>query len=205
MINRKLLVLARSKKNGNYCVAGKCIETKEWIRPVSNLSGGALSINHIMYNDNEGRFIISPRQIIEFSLTRQTPLINQPENYLINTIISKQEGPYLNSNEITNYLDNPKNLWGPGDRVNYSKIVNKLTTINQSLYLIKANNVTLYKGYRKQYRAKFIYNGISYDLAVTDKQAEEFYNENKSSSRVICISLGEEYNGACYKLVAAIL
>jgi len=60
--------------------------------------------------------------------------------------------------------------------------------------------------------AKFSFNGIVYELPVTDSNIERRYNAKKpdiyqvrSTENYLCISLGEPHFGNCYKLVAAIL
>ena len=131
------------------------------------------------------------------------PLINQPENYLIDDQAWKQNYS-INESEINEYLDMPYDLWGSEDRVSYNEILNKEIIIKQSLYLVKVDNFKLYKNSNNKRRASFVYNQASYDLAVTDPFFEKNFSRINELQNILCISLGEEYRGSCFKLVAAI-
>ncbi len=141
------------------------------------------------------------------------PLINQPENYLISDDIWEQNYN-LKYENIVNYIDNPLDLWIDGvsrsDRVNYHLIKNGKIVIEQSLYLIRVDRVDIYWrdrgviGKGRQRRGVFEYNGIRYDLPITDPKFRDF-KEHSLESSFLCISLGEEFDGYCYKLIASII
>ena len=38
----QIVILAKSVKHGNHCVAGKCVRSKRWYRPVSTIDGEEL-------------------------------------------------------------------------------------------------------------------------------------------------------------------
>ncbi|HRM52080.1 MAG TPA: hypothetical protein PL094_08320, partial [Acinetobacter johnsonii] len=44
LMKKEIVILATSLKHGNRCVAGKTINTKEWIRPVSKENGDAIEL-----------------------------------------------------------------------------------------------------------------------------------------------------------------
>jgi len=50
----------------------------------------------------------------------------------------------------------------------------------------------------------FSYNGLNYDLPVTDPKFDTIEKDKVFESIYLCISLGEEYEGNCYKIVANI-
>jgi hypothetical protein len=63
---------------------------------------------------------------------------------------------------------------------------------------------------KRRVRAHFTYQNVQYGFIVTGPHAESVFlakpdadHELKETS--LCISLGEPFNGSCYKLVAAIL
>jgi hypothetical protein len=71
---------------------------------------------------------------------------------------------------------------------------------------------------QKRRRGKFIYNGIKYDLAITDPEIDRKYfrpfpiidDEIKQitldpNKCLLCISLAPEFNGYHYKLVATVI
>ncbi|WP_083517889.1 dual OB domain-containing protein [Desulfomicrobium orale] len=202
MFRRTIVILANSIKHKKHCVAGKCVSTKKWIRPVSDETGGALSRSQVAYQNPYGIFIAKPLQKISIGLLRQVPLLHQPENYLIDNSVWTQNFniPYTG---LSQFLDNPSDLWGTSDRVEYLSIDYGLVQIIQSLYLVVVNNLVFYKNINNKRRASFTYKENIYDLAVTDPNFDSHEN-NQYRSKVICVSLGSVYKGFCYKLVVAI-
>lgn len=202
-MNKTIVVFANSVKHHEHCVAGKDILTKEWIRPVGDKNGCELKDEQVRYNNPYGSYLAKPLQKMKIEFTAHAPLIHQPENYVVSDK-NWIQNYNIRRDEIENYLDNPDNLWLDGisynDRVNYSLIQSKRIIITQSLYLIKVYDIQIDKQNR---RATFTYNGVKYKLAITDPDirfveiGQEFY--------YLVISLGENYQGNCYKLVAAIL
>ena len=203
MINFEFVVFANSFKNKFHCVAGKTTNNKKWIRPVSNKNGGELNHEQIKYKNQYGIFSVKTLQIINLYLDEHVPLPNQPENYLVSNKIWTQNYR-IESNEIFNYLDSPANLWGDGDRVSYDKIIKNYVSINQSLYLVKVSNLVLYRSEDNKRRAIFTYNKVNYNLAVTDPNFDDILNKLNSIQSVLCISLGSNFQGNCFKLVAGI-
>ncbi len=203
MMNKTLVIFANSVKHQQHCVAGKDILTKEWIRPVGDKNGCELKDEQTKYQNKYGKYLVKPLQKMNIEFLKKAPLKQQPENYIISNKIWEQNYK-IEREEIENFLDNPSNLWLDGisenDRVDYQLIQNNKIQIKQSLYLIKVNDLEVDKQNR---RAIFSFNNISYDLAITDPKTQYFDNSKKSYYLVI--SLGEYFNGYCYKLVASIL
>ena len=207
-MNTTIVIFANSVKHGKHCVAGKVVNSHQWIRPVSNIDGAELSDQQCLYENPHGRFKVKPLQKIEMNLSQPVPLISQPENHLISDQIWQQRYR-IEENEISNYLDTPESLWGVGSKVNYSKIESRIIDITQSLYLIQVSELQLSKIDGRR-RATFNYAGINYDLPVTDPNFEKQLVEPKNQ-QILCVSLGEKYdpvgdnNYSCYKIVATIL
>lgn len=136
-------------------------------------------------------------------LQASAPLVNQPENYLISD--GRWQQKYVISDaELQNYLDYPADLWGFGDRVLFNLIQSGSIVIQQSLYLVKVESLRLYRNEFDKRRASFRYNMQDYDFAVTDPKFDEITQENKAVTDILCLSLGENYDGNCYKIVATI-
>lgn len=199
----QIVILAKSVKHGCHCVAGKCINTGRWYRPVSSPDGAELNNDQVMYRNIHGTYSVRPLQKIQMSFLSHVPLIHQPENYLIDVSIWQQRYK-INIDELYNYLEQPESLWGEGNRVSYNSILSGEIAIQQSLYLVQVQNLSLYCNQEGKRRASFTYNGLDYDLAVTDPNFDTVMNESSDIRGVLCISLGEEYNGFCYKLIATI-
>ena len=202
-MKKTIVVFANSIKHGQYCVAGKCLKTKEWVRPVSNTLGAELSNHQVTYTNKYGKYLVKPKQKIEMNFNCHSPLLHQPENYLINNIQWQQKYK-INDNEVKQYLDTPQSLWGSGNSIWYNLISSENVVISQSLYLIQTQNLKLYKNSSQQRRASFMYNNITYDFPVTDRNFDKIISENKNLLSILCISLGENFNGTCYKIVATI-
>lgn len=203
MASKFIVVLANSLKHQQHCVAGKCVTTKEWIRPVADASGKELSHEQAKCANPYGTFNAKPKQKVIIGLQAHAPLINQPENHIVDNSIWQQHFG-IEDGELNNYLDRPVSLWGASDRVLYPQILNGSILISQSLYLVKVNHLKLYKNHYDKRRASFSYNGLSYDLAVTDPKFDEIVRNNRHPNGTLCISLAEKFEGACYKLVATI-
>ncbi|MUK51498.1 dual OB domain-containing protein [Aliivibrio fischeri] len=202
MILKNVVVLANSVKHQQHCVAGKCVSTKMWVRPVSNAEGAELSTLQAKYQNPHGEFLVKPKQKIRMNFRSAVPLLHQPENFLIsgNKWIQNY---FITDDELENYLDEPENLWGTEDRVNYDCINSERIVISQSLYLVSVDDLRLYKNDTRR-SASFTYNEIEYDLAVTDPKFDGIYQEHEKGTGIICVSLGEVFQGFCYKLVATI-
>ena len=101
-MKKKIIILTKSWKNGEYCVAGIDTETKKLVRLVSGdeKSYGALT-NRDMITKN--REIIEPLDFVKISIKNETPLEFQPENILIyvNELWEKIKR-YNNINEAIN-------------------------------------------------------------------------------------------------------
>ncbi|HDH15298.1 MAG TPA: hypothetical protein ENG90_02285 [Gammaproteobacteria bacterium] len=204
-----IVIFANSVKHGKHCVAGKVVNTHQWIRPVSDIYGAELTDTQCLYENPHGQFKVKPLQIIEMNLAQHVPLISQPENHLISDQIWQQRYR-IDDAEIIDYLDIPETLWGAGNRVNYAKIEAKIVNIDHSLYLVKVSDLQLSKTAEGKRRAIFNYAGIAYDLPVTDPNFEKQLADPQHQ-QMLCVSLGEKHdpacgeNYSCYKIVATIL
>lgn len=206
----EVVILAKSVKHGKHCVAGKSVSKKRWIRIVSNETGAELDDSHVLIANPHGSFAVKPLQKVYVNVEKSVPLINQPENWLIDSRVKWTQNYKIQYADLCEYLDNPRSLWGVGDKVDYSQILSGEFRIEQSLYLITVNKIRLYcrefKG-KVRRRVEFDYNNQVYDLAVTDPNFDKLKARYETLDNVIlCISLGEPspYDNYCYKIVATI-
>lgn len=81
MIQKEIIILAKSSKHSEYCIAGIDTTTGEWIRPVSDntSSEGAVPLEQITYEDGTELQILD-KVFIQF--IGPAPTKSQPENYL---------------------------------------------------------------------------------------------------------------------------
>ena len=142
-------------------------------------------------------------QKVEIKFLQHAPLPNQPENYIVSDTVWQQKFK-IEKHQILNYLDEPEALWGDENRIDYSLIQNKIVSIKQSLFLVKVDNLNLYIEENKR-KASFLYKNRSYDLPVTDANFDNLLEENSQNLEgILCVSLGENFHGHCYKIVATI-
>ena len=205
MQTRRVAIFANSIKHGQYCVAGKCLKTKEWVRPVGSRNGKELSKQQVLVSNRYGSFPVKPMQKVDMCLASHAPLINQPENYLVSNESQWVQHYRLSPSELAEFLDHPQDLWGTGNCISYGDIVKGAVQIRQSLYLVKVDQLSLFVNSFNKRRARFSYNGVEYLLPVTDRRFGALRNGDSTVQGVLCISLAEEFKGNCYKIVANIL
>ncbi|MBF0471440.1 MAG: hypothetical protein HQL48_08700 [Gammaproteobacteria bacterium] len=210
----ELLILANSIKKSQRCIAGKRVDTKEWVRPVTSAEGDEISAYRCYSMDlSKKRIEVKPMQRLSIELGHAVPLLNQPENYLFSAQPWQYRGS-LSAEQLEPFLDHPESLWGSGPRIDYKIIQQGLIHIEQSLLLVRVEKLQLsqHKSIdgRNKRRANFLYNGTWYNLPVTDPDFEEQI-KHPNHHNILCISLGEKFdfyrNGdfCCFKIVASIL
>jgi hypothetical protein len=199
----EIIILANSIKHGQHCVAGKHVKTGQWIRAVADEQGAELNHEQVKYQNPYGSFSVKPLQKIIMGISAHAPLSQQPENYIVDGSKWRQNFKITNE-ELNKYLDNPEDIWGASDRVAYSSIISGIINITQSLYLVSVESLQLYRNDFGKRRASFIYKETSYDLAVTDPNFDHIVDNDVKVQGILCISLGEELDGNCYKIVATI-
>jgi len=204
MLAKKIVILANSIKHHNHCVAGKCLTTGEWIRPVSAANGDALNHAQVKCRNPHGLFTVKTLQKVTIEFVSAAPLINQPENHLIAANSEWKQDYTVKPYELPKFLDKPISLWGEGNKIAYDAIVQNRFKPQQSLFLIQTQGLELYYAAENKRRVRFTYNEIAYDLPATDPQFDKILREQKATLGILCISLGENHLGYCYKIAAAI-
>lgn len=229
---KRLLVLANSwKKLPSRCVAGREITMDEknnlyiigdWIRPVSAQGQeGSLSPSEITLNTGS---TVAVWDFVRVPVSGPSGNPYQPENCTIDgsqwmSVTSKYQKPPLSLLE-----ENPPDLWlQPGvktDRVEHAYLQTHLPA--QTLYCIRPTQLTLsfYTNAfaNRKRRVEFAYNGVDYDLGLTDPVASDRYCPNvpaqgqpshdrglNVNDHLLCVSLAGDFNGWHYKVVAAVL
>jgi len=226
---RKTFVcLARSRKYGGCCIAGKTASSSgygNWIRPTGTNPGGALIERETCLDDGSTAALLD--LVTVHIQEKDEEVAYQAENYRIcRGIPWKKEGT-VHYGKIGELADKPETLWknnySSGAGMNDFVPVSMLGGTAQSLYLIRPFALKLLAepprgpGSPISVRAKFIYGGVGYNLKVTDFR---FYRMERDEIETLdlrgaflTISLGlpftpESRAGGvpeCYKLVAAVL
>lgn len=203
----KCVVLASSLKHGGRCIAVKDFNSKTWFRLVYDASGSAVPYERaIFYNDlYKKSYPLIPLKVVSIPMDKNSPISGQPENTILGSGSINQVEPFV-VNDISNFLDKPNDLWGEGESISDSNVAN----IAQSLYLIKPEAAKLetepntFDGKLKRY-VSFKYNMLEYRLSCTDPKFDSLLKESNFTVQALCISLGENFKGYHYKIVASIL
>ena len=218
---REIVCLANSRKYYGCCIAGKEVsksESKKWIRPVSSRNTGELQNNEIKLKDGGSPKLLD---IITLSTKKYFPHFYQTENHLNDrksVWVKKGEYPISGLKDI---CDNAQSIWingydstsGKNDRIPI-EITNE--KCESSLLLIQPEQLKLRiesgLTFKQRIRASFLHHDIPYNFAVTDSFADAYYADKpegwyeiEKGEIYMCVSLGEPFQGFCYKLVAGII
>ena len=77
---KTILCLAASRKHQGKCFAGRCIETGEWIRPVSNRPDEEISAGESLLSTGAQAAVLD---VLEVPMLEAKPRGHQTENHLI--------------------------------------------------------------------------------------------------------------------------
>ena len=219
--NVLLVCLANSRKLSGRCIAGKIFThgiRADWVRPVSSRVTGELSNNEISFQQGGPLKLLD---IISLKLLSSVSHPYQSENWLNDVKTSWERVGELAEKKLDELCDEPNTLWlngyhsynGLNDRfpveIAREHIVNSLRFIKPESMIICVEEELNGK---IKVRCRFAHNGETYALVVTDPVAEKKYLEKgngeypmNSKNTYLCISIGEPYQGFCYKLAAGII
>lgn len=221
---RTIVCLANSSKHHpSRCIAGKeWVNGRSglWLRPVAeyNVDEGAISPVVSRLQDGSQPQILD---IIDVPLAKAVPHGCQVENHLINNVAWRKTGR-LEWAHLDAMVEAPWSLWGSGSSTR-GGLNDRLSPVeaahcNGSLHLVRPTNLRVivtttgaaFNNPKKQMRALFSIGMTSYNLKVTDPrytgripQCEEG-KEYSLREAILCVSIGEPWNGFHYKLVATI-
>ena len=222
---KTIVCLANSRKISGRCIAGK-EKTEQgfggWIRPISNRPAGEISEDERMYQNGDDPQVLD---LIEIPLFEYRPHYYQTENHLLDDRYCWKKVGQVKRDELHSLIDLVEgNLWvngyssykGTNDRIP-EEIANKL---DNSLVLIQPEQLSIlvdteggeFGNAKRKVRAKFILNNKQYKLAITDPRIERAFLKKKdgqypllAQNIYMCLSIGEPYNGFCYKLAASLI
>lgn len=219
-MEKEIIILAKSKKYGAYCVAGIDVMSGKWIRLVSldRASHGALT-DRVM-RDQLGNSI-EVLDKIRVHIKAYAPDGHQIENYLYDERYIFCKIGRANLQEVKQNIQ--QNLGGyifyNGDRAIEATKVNKIPIEqHHSLEFIKVDRlkievkINIYHSKKTiSHKAEFMYQGHHYrELPITDQSFIKKWDIQKMEFiKDVClvISLGVAYekDNRHYKLIAAVL
>lgn len=227
LYTKKMVCFANSIKKHEEslgsCVAGREILAKgfgDWIRPVSARPSGEISATERLCEDGAAAEVLD---VITVPLLHPQPKDHQAENHVIANDRRWVRGRKAAWRHVLAALDTPSGpLWtnGYSTRNGLNDHIPEFVAakLPRSLYLIRPDALSIIVRTepvfdslpKRRVRAAFSCNKIDYVWAVTDPVIKEEYMLGKEGAycindAVLCISLGEPFNGSAYKLVATVL
>jgi len=212
----EFICLADSYKKGGHCIAGKRTDSLQWIRPVSQNVEEGLSDMQICYEDGSCPNLLD---IIEIEAIQSVPSCHQTENWLFDeTVKWKKVGVFTgdldtlvdtNTSFLSLASDSSKKM-----NCRIDSALSKTGQVNNSLLFLKIPQATVSvikknddpNDYTKDTILKF-YNTKQFEVPIKDRRNpySTIGDYPIDTPKFITISLGLDYNGYCYLLVAGIL
>lgn len=213
--DKTIVCLANSRKISGRCIAGKEVDGTKyrgWIRPVSKREAGEISEEDRRFQDGSYPGLLD---VVQISFIEPRPAGFQTENHLIDDGFYWEKVGTRSMASLRSALDEGP-LWlnasssvhGLRDRI----VEEKAAELTSSLKLIEVADLAIsvaLEGPKRKVRGRFSLNNVQYILAITDPGIEREYlakndGEYQFGAALLCISLGEPFNGFAYKLIAAI-
>ena len=218
VMDKYFICLANSYKYGGRCLAGIEIVfdaqrkpiivhhpdgRPRWIRPVSNTADGAITTE--VANGIELFSLVKISDVV--------PCPNNPHNEDVKySKLQYQNGFFIKNDELLCLcIDNKHQnvFYSSGKAVPATMI----EVLDYSLMLIRLDKAQAYideEREKSKYRMKFSYYGTNYDFPITDPFfLDEFKKDPERFSDLqnvyLTLSLGMEFEGFHFKLVAAVL
>jgi hypothetical protein len=217
---KTIVCFANSRKTSGRCIAGKEWHdgtAGEWVRPVSTRPTHEISEEERRYQDGRDPQLLD---IVFIPCESHQPLPHQRENHVIDPGYYWAQKGVLARKDIFGWLDQPDTLWGAGES-SYAGLNNRIAIGHEegsSLYLISVERLRLlvgrkapeYPDSKRAVRGEFSYQGSMYRMDITDPIIERKYLGQADGhydivEPVLCVSLGDLYQGYFYKLVAGIM
>ncbi|EHU9806849.1 hypothetical protein KZ556_003995, partial [Escherichia coli] len=169
----QLLCLAKSWKNGGFCIAGKNARN-QWVRTVTANPNN----NSIFTHGNA----IQPLDFFQATTLYHAPQGHQTENYVIDETVFFSALGKCEVSDLDNYVDRPANLWGTGTNSTYGvndKVIIGQRVVNNSLYMIKPDDTVIVQMQNEygtdKLRLRFNYNFNEYLLTTTDMGIQNYF------------------------------
>ena len=222
MPTKRIVCLANSRKPGGRCVAGRELvdnSPEAWVRPVSAREHQAVSKGERQYQDGSDPMLLD---IMDVPLLEHRPKNYQQENWLLDPEDCWEKVDKCSWEGLDQFSEAGGTLWRNGFGT-YNGTNNKIplqlaAEETSSLKLIHVDEVGLrvfapgqaFGNSQRKVQARFRFSDNDYALSVTDPDIEGHYLAQGDSSYdlaecYLTISLGEPFDGHCYKLVAAVM
>lgn len=207
MRNIRMVVLTKSSKYGNNCVAGINLSNGDWVRLVTEdeASHGAVSDNDLICEDGRSVEVLD---VIDAPILGMCNDCVQPENVLLDldTYIKIRGRMTLDEVLKIHPLERKRNILGN----DYGYITEaRVNTVGYSLIIVEVFDLVITQeenpSGKPKTKAKFTYQGTEYkNMSVTDHEYYSIQSGTEFEKAILVISIGTPYNGRYYKFVSAI-
>ena len=202
MITFEIICLAKSIKNGSFCIAGLKTDGSGWLRPVSDREDGTLYLQNLtLDNGNEPQLF----DIIKIHFIKERIQYHQPENWVIDRnkvwdFIGRatlEQAQKLINPEVIKHHNFPKLLGNLENKTNYEDL--KKAPAESSLALIMPNQIQwCINTFSNKRKATVIFSlgETSYNFPITDpvwKSKLEQLNDGRYSSKELIDKLELEH------------
>ena len=217
---KRIVCLANSRKLQGRCIAGIELAGERragWIRPVSARQHEEVSEYERQYEDGS-----YPRVLDLIDVLEPRPRGYQQENWLLDPDHYWHRAGRVRWEHLANLADPVEPLWIDGHHT-YNGMNDKIPLdlaegLRSSLRLLRVERLRLsvfkpgeaFGKLKRRVQGHFRHAGSEYRLWVTDPEYERAYLRRPDGNYEIgecflTVSLGEPYEGVCYKLVAAVI
>jgi len=212
-MEKEIIILAKSSKHGEYCIAGVDTTTGEWIRPISDniAHEGSVPLCDIMYEDGTQLQILDK---VKIKILSCNPTNSQPENCKYDSSVRWRKTGKSTLSELINSrgYDNPEKIFYNGNK----EVLEEEVCGQPSLLFLNVKNPTIFiKTFdgNKRIQFNFQYNGINYNFfKISDERIKSMFANKHDGSYYLgknlslILSLTDRYyhNGTYkhYKMVA---
>jgi hypothetical protein len=211
---KEIVVLAKSEKYNNYCIAGMDLSNNNWIRLVSDNVSIKRAVPRSDIICDDGREI-ELLDIVKVCVKSYQPELHQIENWLYDSeFIWSRSGKMSIDDVYSNLVQkDDKYIFFNSDRRLPSYYINNINYENKySLKLAKIEYLKIYheKHEKDKFYVEFKFNGVEYNrISITDLEFKRQFNKYSTlilKNVYVVFSLGEEYkDGYHYKLIASII
>ena len=220
---KRIICLANSRKVSGRCIAGrewlKGQGAGSWIRPVSARENQEVSAYERQYEDGSDPRVLD---IINVPVLEPRPKGCQTENWLLDPGLYWEKEGRHSWFDLAELADPMAPLWVDGYST-YHGLSDKIPletmgSVSSSLRLIRVDRLKLkvfkpgeaFGNSKRRVQGQFIHSGKEYALWVTDPAYEREYlakldDVYQINDCYLTISLGEPFEDAFYKLIAAII
>jgi len=221
-VTKQIVCLANSRKLQGRCIAGKELigsRVAGWIRPVSNREHEEVSEQERQYLDGS-----DPRtlDIMRVPLLQHQPRGYQQENWLLDPDQYWERAGRATWGDLARLADTAPTLWingfstqsGRNDKIP----LDQAKALRTSLLLVHADRIALsvfrpgepFGNPKRRVQGRFWHQRVEYRLWVTTPSYERRFlamedGDYELGESYLTISLGEPHQGACFKLIAAIV